>query len=338
MSVLQKGVIFLNKFQARKAIDEYGENNLFRPTIKRSANSFKISCNYKGCPFKCLMCKHKDDKVKCTFLLEKHIHSIGNIPVERKRCSCILTHTSLVNKITPILMANPKATAKDLKQFLLSEGYEVPSSSIYSVKKEILDKMPKIITENEPINKILKTLDKIHPIKLSEDDDNIGLILEPSQLLIKPPYRLLLTYEINDSVVDEAIQNKIYIIVSYKPLINNEIKKLNYENRVSRILLNCITNDIGIYIYHTSCDNVINGVNDCLVIGIGGINPKPIEPNQLESDSGCGRICDIVPDISFDNLVTRIKQFYGINYIQIAVYINIFFSFFIYLFILETTK
>lgn len=319
MSVLQQGVIFLNKYQARKAIDEYGENNLFRPTIKRSANSIKISCNYKGCPFKCLLCKHKDEKVKCTLLLEKHVHSIGDIPVERKRCSCILTHKSLLNKITPILMANPKATAKDLKMFLLSEGYEVPSSSIYAVKKEILNKMPKIISENEPINRILKALDKIHPIKLSDDDDNVGLILEPSQLLDKPPYKLLLAYEINDSVVNEAIQNKAYLIVSYKPLIKEDIKKLNYQDRVSRILLNCITNGIGMYIYHTSCDNVVSGVNDWLTIGIGGINSKPIEPNQLEIDCGCGRICDIVPDISFDDLVDRIKRFYGINYLQIAV-------------------
>lgn len=94
---------------------------------------------------------------------------------------------------------------------------------------------------------LLKVLDKLVPIKLAEKwyllhnfaffRDNVGLLLDPIKELINPPYKLLLTNDITDSVVNEAIENKVNMIVSYHPIIFHPIKRINYNDRVGKVIL-----------------------------------------------------------------------------------------------------
>lgn len=145
-------------------------------------------------------------------------------------------------------------------------------------------------------------------------------MLEPTKKMVNPPYKLLLTNDITDSVVEEAIKNDINMIISYHPIIFSGLKRLTQTDRISRIILNCAINGIGIYSYHTSCDAVCGGVNDWLVSGIGGTNSKPIEPNQKNPEEGSGRICDINPPIDFEELLDRVKKTCNLEHVRIAVY------------------
>lgn len=149
--------------------------------------------------------------------------------------------------------------------------------------------------------------------------DNVGILLEPTKKLINPPYKLLLTNDVTDSVVEEAMKNEVSMIISYHPIIFSGLKRLTHTDRVSRIILDCAVNGIGIYSYHTSCDCVVGGVNDWLVSGIGGTNSKPIEPNATIEGAGSGRICEINPPISFDELINRVKKTCNIDHVRISV-------------------
>jgi dinuclear metal center YbgI/SA1388 family protein len=90
----------------------------------------------------------------------------------------------------------------------------------------------------------------------------------------------LITLDVTDDVVSEAIATGCDIIVSHHPLIFKGLKKLNGKNPVERIVKLCLQHNIAIYAAHTNLDNIHHGVNAmiCEKLGIlnaGILSPKP---------------------------------------------------------------
>ena len=64
-----------------------------------------------------------------------------------------------------------------------------------------------------------------------------------------PPTRqnILLTNDLTDKVVDEAISLNTHLIIAYHPILFKGIKRLVEEDRVQRVLLKCAAQGITIY-------------------------------------------------------------------------------------------
>lgn len=90
------------------------------------------------------------------------------------------------------------------------------------------------------------------PTKFAEKWDNVGVLVEPSsEQDIK---KILLTNDLTENVMEEALKHEVNMIVSYHPPIFSGLKRLTQENWKERIIVKCIENRIALYSPHTSWD------------------------------------------------------------------------------------
>lgn len=122
-----------------------------------------------------------------------------------------------------------------------------------------------------PLKKIIAELEKWAPTTWQEGYDNAGLLTGSPDWVIK---RALITLDVTEDVVQEAIQKNANLIIAHHPIIFKGLKKLTGHTYVERTLIAAIKNDIAIYAIHTNLDNVHNGVNRKIADKLGLLNPK----------------------------------------------------------------
>ncbi|AWX45386.1 GTP cyclohydrolase 1 type 2 like protein [Flagellimonas maritima] len=121
----------------------------------------------------------------------------------------------------------------------------------------------------------IKILEEIAPLAHAEEFDNVGLLVGDLATVVEG---ILVTLDTLENVMDEAIEKKCNLIISFHPIIFKGLKKLTGDNYVERTVLKAIKNDIAIYSMHTALDNSNMGVNAkiCEVLGIK--HPKILIP------------------------------------------------------------
>ena len=108
------------------------------------------------------------------------------------------------------------------------------------------------------VKQITQYLESIAPLAFQESYDNAGLIIGRSEDEVSG---ILISLDITEEIVDEAISKHLNLIVSHHPIIFSGIKKLNGKNYIERCVAKAIKNDIAIYASHTNLDSVFGGVN-----------------------------------------------------------------------------
>ena len=121
------------------------------------------------------------------------------------------------------------------------------------------------------IKSVTDQIEIVAPLVLQESYDNAGLLLGSYSVEVTA---VLITIDVTEAVVDEAIEHNCNLIVSHHPLIFNTLKKITGKNEVERCIIKCIKNDIAVYAAHTNLDNVPNGVNGKIADKIGLINQQ----------------------------------------------------------------
>ncbi len=125
------------------------------------------------------------------------------------------------------------------------------------------------------IKDITQFLENFAPLRLQESYDNAGLILGDVNAKIES---VLVTLDVTEEVVDEAINNKSGLIVAHHPVVFSGLKKITGRNYVERTLLKAIKNDIAIYAAHTNLDSVSGGVNGKICEKLGLENCRVLQP------------------------------------------------------------
>ena len=125
------------------------------------------------------------------------------------------------------------------------------------------------------VNEIAKVLEELAPLAHAEDFDNVGLLVGDPHMEVKG---VLVTLDTLENVVDEAIQKKCNLIVSFHPIIFKGLKRLTGSNYVERVVLKAIVNNIAIYSMHTALDNSKMGVNAKICEVLGLKNPEILIP------------------------------------------------------------
>ena len=125
------------------------------------------------------------------------------------------------------------------------------------------------------IKDITNCIEEIAPLNYAEDFDNVGLLVGDYSEKVTG---VLVTLDTLENIVEEAIEKKCNLIVSFHPIIFSGIKKLNGKTYVERVVLKAIKNSIAIYAVHTALDNSFNGVNAKICEVLGLINQKILIP------------------------------------------------------------
>jgi len=132
---------------------------------------------------------------------------------------------------------------------------------------------------------LISAFDSFAPPYLANEWDNVGLLVGTPDWSSN---KILLTIDLTEAVMQEAISLNTNTIVSYHPPIFNPLKSVTNRSFKERIVLDAILHKIAIYSPHTSLDVARGGVNDWIVEGIGVGDVRAIQPfGNLPPDEEC---------------------------------------------------
>jgi dinuclear metal center YbgI/SA1388 family protein len=122
------------------------------------------------------------------------------------------------------------------------------------------------------IKDIAERIEKIVPLELAQDWDNVGLLIGDVQKDVK---NILLTIDITSGVFAEAKMLKTDLIVSYHPVIWDGLKQVISGGPTGGVY-DLIRSGIAVFSVHTALDAAVGGVNDGLAEIVGIEDGKPI--------------------------------------------------------------
>ena len=149
------------------------------------------------------------------------------------------------------------------------------------------------------LKEICSYLDSAVPLSFQESYDNSGLQVGLPEKEISSA---LITLDLTEEVIDEAIERKCDLIVSHHPLIFSGIKKISDRTFTERIIFKAIKNDIAVYSSHTNLDIFSNGVSRKMAekLDLKDIRVlSPLEGKLL-------KLVTYIPESHFDNVKNAI--------------------------------
>ena len=108
------------------------------------------------------------------------------------------------------------------------------------------------------INQLLNELHQWAPFNYQESYDNSGLLVGSPDSEVQ---KILVSLDITEKVVAEAIELGSDLIISHHPIIFQGLKSLTGKTPEERVVITALKNDIAIIAMHTNLDNVSHGVN-----------------------------------------------------------------------------
>ncbi|XP_015514933.1 NIF3-like protein 1 isoform X2 [Neodiprion virginianus] len=169
--------------------------------------------------------------------------------------------------------------------------------------------------EGLALSQVLDAIHSFAPIELAASWDNVGLLIEPTKS--KLITHTLITNDLTEDVMQEAIDLNADLIISYHPPIFSPLKSITTRTWKERIASTCIENKIALYSPHTSFDSVKGGLNDWLAGAFDLETCKPIEAG-VNPENGFGRLCTLKVPVSTADAVTIVKQRTNLPHVRLA--------------------
>ena len=126
---------------------------------------------------------------------------------------------------------------------------------------------------------IISLLDEIAPRNLAEDWDNVGFLIGDRNSAIR---RIMVCLDLPYWVLDEAIENKVDMVITHHPVIFSSMKKINTDSSLGRGIIRLIKNNISVYSSHTNMDIASGGLNDMFAKQLGFSVTSIIQPLNIE--------------------------------------------------------
>ncbi len=157
------------------------------------------------------------------------------------------------------------------------------------------------------VSEILSYITEVAPLHWQESYDNSGLLVGDANALVD---KALLTLDVTEKVIDEAIENSFHLIISHHPLIFKGLKNILTDNTIGRIITKAIKNDISIAAMHTNLDNSYHGVNRVLAENLGLEDLQILHQNDSEDDAqiGSGMIGVLEKEMSENEFLAFVKE------------------------------
>ncbi len=115
------------------------------------------------------------------------------------------------------------------------------------------------------VKEIYKALKLIAPPELKMDFDNVGFLVGFSDAEVSS---VLVSLDITDEVVEEAVRENAQLIVSHHPLFFS-LKSVTDTDRTGRKITKLLSHGISAVCMHTNLDAAWGGVNDALASAAG---------------------------------------------------------------------
>ena len=154
------------------------------------------------------------------------------------------------------------------------------------------------------IQEFICEIEKWVPSSQAEEFDNVGLIVGNLNTIISGA---IISLDTTEEIIDEAIEKKCNLVISFHPIIFSGLKKITSFSYVQRTVLKAIQNNICIYAIHTSLDNHKRGVNFKISERLRLKNSKILIPNKENDQIGMGRIGELTKVMKEEEFLKFIK-------------------------------
>lgn len=125
------------------------------------------------------------------------------------------------------------------------------------------------------VGDVIKLIEDFAPPVFAEGFDNVGLAVGDTAMRVSG---VLLTLDVLEVHIDEALDKGLNMIISHHPLIFSPLKSLTGNNYIQRVVMRAIKHNIAIYCAHTNIDKVMGGVSFRLGEKIGLKNMQILAP------------------------------------------------------------
>ncbi len=151
------------------------------------------------------------------------------------------------------------------------------------------------------IRDITNFLESWAPPSLQESYDNSGLLIGEKKDVIN---QALITLDITEEVVNEAIETKSDFVIAHHPFIFKGVKQIGNSHWIDRCIRKAIKHDISIYAIHTNLDNIHTGVNRKIADQIGLIKLSVLQPKK----ETLTKLTVFVPTVNKDQLLDAMYE------------------------------
>lgn len=128
---------------------------------------------------------------------------------------------------------------------------------------------------------LVDTFDRLAPLSGAESWDRVGLHVGDASRDLTGP--VLLTIDLTERVLDEAVGLGASAVVTYHPPIWDPLTRLTDRTASERVVRGSIEAGIAVYSPHTALDSAVGGVTDWLCEGIAGTT-KAGENSRVAAD------------------------------------------------------
>jgi dinuclear metal center YbgI/SA1388 family protein len=164
------------------------------------------------------------------------------------------------------------------------------------------------------IKQVLCALEQFAPLPLQESWDNAGLQVGLTEAEVSGA---LLCLDVNEQIVDEAIEKGCNLIVSHHPLLFRGLKQVSGTNYVQRCVMKAIKNDIVIVSMHTNMDNAKYGVNWKIAEKMGLTEVDFFAQKSVEGiEAGSGVVGQLPSPMPAMDFIQLLKERFKVECVQ----------------------
>jgi dinuclear metal center YbgI/SA1388 family protein len=149
------------------------------------------------------------------------------------------------------------------------------------------------------VERLIQAMESIAPPCHAAEWDNVGLLVGAPEWSARS---VLLTVDLTEDVLQEAIDAGADAVVAYHPPIFKPLTALAGRDTPQRIALRAARSAVAVYSPHTALDAAPGGVNDWLAEGLGGGDVRALEPVEaLPATEQC-KVVTFCPPEAVDQL------------------------------------
>ncbi len=168
------------------------------------------------------------------------------------------------------------------------------------------------------VRQIAEVLERMAPLPLAEEWDNVGLLLGSWE---HPVQRVMTCLTLNAPVAQEAVEQRAQLVVTHHPIPFRPLKRITDETPTGEVLWLLARAGICVYSAHTAFDSAARGINQRLAEGLNLREIAPLVPQDQDgpdapSGAGTGRQGVLEPALSLGELAQRVKELLGVERLQ----------------------
>jgi len=157
------------------------------------------------------------------------------------------------------------------------------------------------------LREIINSIESVAPRSAQEAWDNSGMQVGDTGREVSS---VLLTTDITEDVVNEAIMLGCELIVSHHPLLFHGLKQVCGQTPQARVVEMAIKHNIAIYSAHTNLDSVVGGINTRLADRLGIIDCR------LLTESGLGAIGRLPKPMTYSEFIGHVHDTLDCTYVR----------------------